>query len=245
MAVRDRPWVPGLRCWSPGPPRVSARRRPSGWPLGGATVALVARRADRLDRWLADCRAAGGAATVFACRPRRPGVGGGLGRSVWDRLGPRRRHRQQRRHPHAPPRRPAHHGGSDPGDDGQFLLPGVPHAGPASPTAGAGAGHHRQRVEPGRPARHHQRGGLQRIQVRPRRVERVAGRRSVRDRGVWSGSSCPGPSIPRSGTNPDNDPADYDGPSGPGRRGRRGDRRLHHRATASSTTFPTCGPWWR
>ena len=78
-----------------------------------------------------------------------------------------------------------------------------------------GIGHHRQRVEPGRPAGHHHRGGLQRLQVRPGRVERVDGRRPASGPASRSGWSCPGPSTPRSGTSPTTTPPSMTGPLAP------------------------------
>jgi short-subunit dehydrogenase len=54
----------------------------------GATVALVARRVDRLEQVAAECRAAGGEATVFPCDLAAPEAAAAIGRSVWDRTGP-------------------------------------------------------------------------------------------------------------------------------------------------------------
>ena len=80
----------------------------------GATVAAVARRADRLDAVVAECRATSPGSRAWAADlgdPDRP--------PPWPRdLGrarAARRHRQQRRHPHAATGRSADHGGGRPG----------------------------------------------------------------------------------------------------------------------------------
>ncbi len=54
----------------------------------GATVALVARRAGRLEDVASACRAAGGNARVFATDLSDPDVAAALGPEVWDVLGP-------------------------------------------------------------------------------------------------------------------------------------------------------------
>ena len=54
----------------------------------GARVALVARRAERLEQVADDCRAAGGEAWVFADDLSSPEAAAGLGVRVWDEIGP-------------------------------------------------------------------------------------------------------------------------------------------------------------
>ena len=54
----------------------------------GARVALVARRAERLEEAAAACRAAGGEAHAFPTDLSDPDVAAELGRRVWDSLGP-------------------------------------------------------------------------------------------------------------------------------------------------------------
>ncbi len=55
---------------------------------GGTTVALVARRAERLEEVAADCRATAPASRAYPADLGDPGFAAGLALSVWDELGP-------------------------------------------------------------------------------------------------------------------------------------------------------------
>ena len=96
----------------------------------------------------------------------------------------------------------------------------------------------RQRVEPGRPAGHHGRGGLLRLEVRAGGLERVDGRRPRRDRRRRSSSSSRAPSTPRSGTSPTTTPRSTTGPRSRPRRSPPASS-TPSTAIASSTTCPT------
>ena len=146
----------------------------------GDTVALVARRADRLEavrgglpRHLAGHRSLGG---------RPVGAGGGRAPGPAD-LGPLRRvrrARQQRRRPDAPARHPPDHGRGRADDAHQLLLPRRHVAGRAAPDARAQLRHDRERLEPRGAAGHHGRSRLLGVEVRAGRLERVHGRRPRR-----------------------------------------------------------------
>ena len=144
----------------------------------GDTVALVARRADRLDEVLAACRADIGRLTTVGSRPLGPRRRGRPGAADLGPLRWARRRDQQRRCPHAPAREPADHGGGRADDAHQLPLPGGRLAGRPAPDAAAQVRDDRQRVESRGPSRHHDRSGLLGIEVRPGRMERVDGDRS-------------------------------------------------------------------
>jgi short-subunit dehydrogenase len=55
---------------------------------GGTTVALVARRADRLEEVTADCRAGAPGSRAFAADLSDPDAAAALSRRIWDELGP-------------------------------------------------------------------------------------------------------------------------------------------------------------
>ena len=147
----------------------------------GDTVALVARRADRLDEVLADCRATSPASARWAADLSDPEAAADLALEIWDHYGgldvvvnnaavPMRRH--VTRLTMAEVERTMRINYFSPVAITLAVLPRM---------LERGAGHDRQRVEPRWPPGHHGGGGLLGLEVRPGRLERVAGRRPRRD----------------------------------------------------------------
>jgi hypothetical protein len=124
----------------------------------------------------------------------RAGLTGLAGRSVRSRAGrrpgpvhlgrPRRSGRtgQQRRGSPTPAGPATDPGRGGAGHDHQLPVPGGDDPGPPPGHVGTRPGHHRERVEPRGTVGHRHRGGLLRLEVRPGRLERVAGRRPRRHR---------------------------------------------------------------
>ena len=204
----------------------------------GARVALVARREDRLLEVLEQCQPHAPGSQIWVCDLDDPGAAEECALEVEGAFGavdvlvnnaaiPKRRRvtdltvaefQQTMRVNFESPVRMT-----------LALLPGMLERGP---------GHHRQRVEPGRPARHHPRGGLLRGQVRAVRLERGDGPRPV-GHGVEVRLIQPGPIDTEIWDQPDNDAAALRRPARAARRSWPRASSPPSRATPSSTTCPT------
>ena len=145
----------------------------------GATVGIVARRADRLADVRDACVAASPGAdpghrswavdlSDLIGRGRRRARGLGRVRSP-------RRAGQQRGPPDAPPRHEARRRHRRRGDAHELPLAGRDGSGGAATDARARPRHDRERVQPRGPARHRQRGGLLGVEVRAVRLVGVDG----------------------------------------------------------------------
>ena len=148
----------------------------------GDTVALVARRADRLDAVLAECRATSPASERWAADLSDPEAAADLALQIWDHYGgldvvvnnaavPMRRHVTRLTMDEV--ERTMRINYFSPVAISLALLPRM---------LERSAGHDRQRLEPGRPAGHHGRGGLLGVEVRAGGLERIDGGRPGRHR---------------------------------------------------------------
>src|ERR1700722_16496957 len=116
----------------------------------GDTVALVARRKDRLDAVLADCRATSPDSDRWVADLSVPDAAADLALAIWDQYDSidavANNARPPLRRPQAPPRDPADHGGGRTDDGHQLLLARRHQPGAPPPHARAPLRHHRQRL---------------------------------------------------------------------------------------------------
>ena len=140
----------------------------------------MARRADRLDEVLADCRTSAPASARWAADLSDPAAAADLALEIWDHFGgldvvvnnaavPMRRHVTRLTMDEV--ERTMRINYFSPVAISLALLPRM---------LERGVGHDRQRLEPRRAPGHHGRGGLLGLEVRPGRLERVHGHRPRR-----------------------------------------------------------------
>ena len=166
------------RSSSPARRRASAPHWPRTSPAQGDTVALVARRADRLEAVLDDCIATSPASERWAADLSDPAGSRPSGPADLGLLRRVRRARQQCRRPDAPARHPPDHGRGRADDANQLLLPRRHLAGRTAADARTQCWHDRERLEPRRPVGHNRRSGLFGLEIRTGGLERVHGGRS-------------------------------------------------------------------